>query len=168
MARRTNASCKPRRIRPRLCSPGRVERSRRTSWTAIPSFDTFDRAICSRQIRTGTWPYRSYLLDSDDGWSGVTSRRLASCCDDTAGDGSFLAGCGACERSGSDNNRRWCTGSGRRCRSARRNIGSGSPSRATLNSKRNHTRRDESGSWGADKRTAVAGWNLGSTAATGW
>lgn len=86
-----------------------------------------------------------------------------SCCGDTA-DGNFLAGCGACARSEFDSNRRWCTDSDRHCRSAQGNIGSGSPSRATMNSKRNRSRRDEVDSSVVDTTMAATDLHPESTA----
>lgn len=86
-----------------------------------------------------------------------------SCCGDTA-DGNFLAGCDACARSEFDSNRRWCTDSDRHCRSAQRNIGSGSPSRVTMNSKRNHIRCDEVDSSVVDTTMAATDWHPESTA----
>lgn len=126
-------------------------------WTAIPSPDTFDRAVCNRQSRTVRRSCRWGRTRSNGGWSSGTWRRWAPCCGGTGDGDNFPGGCDACERSGSDNNRRLCTGSGRHCKSARRNIGSGSPSPVTLNSKWNHTRRDEFGSSVGGKKTAVTG-----------
>ena len=81
-----------------------------------------------------TWPCRCYWSGSNGGWSSATSRTLTSCCGDTVDDDNSPGGCDAYARSGFDSSRRWYTGSDTRCNSARRNIGSGSPSPVTLNS----------------------------------
>lgn len=84
-------------------------------------------------------------------------------CGDIADD-NFLGGCDACARSELDSNRCWYTDSDRHCRSAQRNIGSGSPSRVTMNSKRNHIRYDEVDSLAGDTTMAATDSNLESAA----